>query len=468
MKKKEILSCRNLCVGRHYGLNHFQMEVYQSEGVLVLGNCASGKEILRELLVGQRIQYEGTFYWMEESITPKKLREIIKQHAIFYVNPDKVLIENCSIAENIYVIRTRKGKGIVMPSAKAIHIQTANLLREFEISLNPQMLVKELTYFERLLVCLIKAKSYDSKVVILEHSDDNLQPGDLAVLKKILLRLKEQGTSFIFLAEKYDNVREMCDRVILMSDGRDKKTSTTDSIIKEEIPYYWLGEAYRKNRFSAAGAVKADVWIEKEDVHDMRRKNVMGIFDKDWGSREGTPEDLKKLFLENCEVMQPYKAFTENLFATEKFKRKQYLYVENREYDKLLGDISLANNLMLCRDLREFFGMIHKSREMILEKEFYKQFPFLVARGRQYSDHFFYRLVAIYRLERFHQKLMILDNPFVRLDVAEENYMREYLLHLAQWKKLILISHRLHEIDCIAGTVLYVEDGRIVQIETVV
>ena len=63
---------------------------------------------------------------------------------------------------------------------------------------------------------------------------------------------------------------------------------------------------------------------------------------------------------------------------------------------------------------------------------------------------------------------MILDNPFVRLDVTEENYMREYLLHLAQRKKLILISHRLHEIDCIAGTVLYVEDGRIVQIKTVV
>ena len=52
MGRKEILSCRGVCAGGKYGLDFLQMELYESESLLVLGNCSSGKEILKEVLIG--------------------------------------------------------------------------------------------------------------------------------------------------------------------------------------------------------------------------------------------------------------------------------------------------------------------------------------------------------------------------------------------------------------------------------
>lgn len=92
MGRKEILSCRGVCAGGKYGLDFLQMELYESESLLVLGNCSSGKEILKEVLIGQEKNYSGRFYWEEDPIDEKNMQGIIQRHQIFYANPDRVLI----------------------------------------------------------------------------------------------------------------------------------------------------------------------------------------------------------------------------------------------------------------------------------------------------------------------------------------------------------------------------------------
>ena len=44
----------------------------------------------------------------------------------------------------------------------------------------------------------------------------------------------------------------------------------------------------------------------------------------------------------------------------------------------------------------------------------------------------------------------------------EENYMREYLERLSKKMKLVIISHRRHEINILAKNIVYVEDGKVV------
>lgn len=440
--------------GSRNGLERLYMNLYQSEALLILGNCASGKEILKKVLIGKIKEYEGQFFWKEEPISGKQMLEIIQAHEVFYANPEEVLIEGYTVAENIYIIRNKR-KGI-LPSRRSMNIQAANLLRELGFPLKPDRLVRELGYFEKLLVCLAKAASYESKVILFDYMDNILRVNDLLKIKGMMQHQKQMGQSFIIFAEKFDEVRQLADRVLLMSDGRDKKAALIGEIHKDEIPYYWLGEAYDRKRLRPTLAGRAE-----EDRAG--RRNILGIYDKDWGTGEDAVEYLRELYRDNADRLSGHRDYFQEVLGSTGKKNRDCVCIENKEYDKLLREIPLAQNLLLPRNLREVCSRTSRIRETVMVEEFYKQFRFLRNRNRQYSDYFFYKLVAIYRFERFHRSLIILDNPFLQLDVAEEEHMREYLLQLSQKAKLILLSHRLHEIDRTADTIIYVEDGEIIR-----
>lgn len=456
MGKKEILSCRSVCAGGRYGLDYLQMELYCSESLLVLGNCSSGKEILKELLIGQEKDYSGRFYWEENRIDAKSMQAVIQRHQIFYANPDRVLIEGYTIAENIYIARS--GKKGVLPSRKAIDIQTGNLLAELGFDLKPQTFVRELDYFEKLLVCFAKAVSYGSRVILFDYLVNALKRNQTCFLADFMKKQKKEEVSFLVFSEKFDEVHEICDRVLIMSEGRDKKTADIDRILKEEIPCYWLGEAYVNRKPGFAGDFPARNSSTRDREKNRRNRNILGIFDKDWGIEQENTGYLDRLYENNREKLEEYyPAFFEMMI-----EERQYIYIENKKYDELLGAFPLSHNLLLPRSLKELFSFTNKMRDHVIVQEFYEEFDFLQNRTRQYSDYFFYRLVAVYRFERFHRKMLILDNPFLQLDIMEENHMREYLFRLAEKMKIVLISHRRHEIDQMAGTVLYVEDGKVV------
>lgn len=464
MSKVEIVRVKNICAGERYGLNHLCMNLYQAETLLILGNCSSGKEILKEVLIGKTTAYEGQFYWNEEHLDRKRLHEIIQEHEIFYASPDEVLIESYTVAENIYTVRN--GKIGIKPSKKAMQIQTANLMKTLGFPLDPETEVRDLDYFERLLVCLAKAVSYGSKVILFDYMDNILQVNHLAYLKTWMARQKEEQRSFLIFSEKYDEVYKLCDRVLIMSDGIDKKIASVSTILRHEIPYYWLGEAYNSASPSTDTDSRNSYSIQRGSSYkNSRCHNILGVFDKDWGNGEDELKYFSKLYATNREELTAYQYFFDDIIESKLTKKKKYIYIENREYDKLLSDFPMTHNLVLPRNNRELLSMTSHTREEVIEREFYKQFDFLQNRHRQYSDYFFYRLVAIYRFERFRKNLMILDNMFFRLDIAEEKYMRDYIFHLAEKRKVVLISHRLHEVNQTAGIILYVEDGKIVKID---
>ncbi|MDD2970666.1 MAG: hypothetical protein PHE02_00850 [Lachnospiraceae bacterium] len=466
MSKFEILRANNICTAERYGLDHFCMDLYEAETLLILGNCSSGKDIVKDVLIGQNIVQAGNFFWKEEPIDHKTMLEKIQCHEIFYASPDKVLIDSYTVAENIYVIRNRK-KGI-MPTQKAMNIQTANLLGELGFTLNPEHRIRDLDFFQRLLVCLTKAVSYDSKVILFDYMDNILQVSHLKYLKKWMEKQKLEGRSFIIFGEKYDEIYKSCDRVVIMSDGRDKKIAPVSEILKNEIPYYWLGEAYSKFNQPRGNAPQIPHRSNRRsEYQDMRRNNILGIYDKDWGNKKPDIQYFVHLYEQNYKILDEYNVFFDPLFHNTAYKNKQYIFIENIEYDKILSSFPLAYNLMIPRNKWELLSRTSRIKEEVMVQEFYKQFEFLKNKGRHYSEYFFYRLVAIYRFERFRKPLMILDNAFLRLDIVEENYMRDYIFYIAEKMNVILISHRLNEIDQTAGTILYVEDGKIVQIDSV-
>lgn len=467
MSKCELIRANNICTRERHGLDHFCMDLYQSEALLILGNCSSGKDIWKDVLIGSELEREGKFFWNEERIEWKQLQEIIDNHEIFYASPDRVLIDSYTVAENIYVIRNKK-RGM-LPRRKSMNIQTANLLQELGFQLKPEAPIRELDYFQRLLVCLAKAVSYGSKVIIFDYMDNILKVNHITYLKKWMDSQKTKKRSFMIFGEKYDEIYKLCDRVVIMSDGRDKKIAPIDGILKNEIPYYWLGEAYNKmSRIGGDSSLMPHRINRRTEYRDRRRNRIMGIYDKDWGNGKPDLHYFLTLYQKNESALKEYDSFFSDLIDGIVHKKRQsFIFIENMEYDKLLSGFPMAHNLMLPRNTWELLARTSRIREEVMVQEFYHQFEFLQKRKRQYSDYFFYRLVAIYRFERFRKPLMILDNVFLRLDVAEENHMRDYLFQLAEKMNLILISHRLHELDQTAGTILYVEDGKVVQIDEV-
>ncbi len=69
------------------------------------------------------------------------------------------------------------------------------------------------------LVEIAKALSLQSRVLLLDEPTTSLTPAETVSLFRILRRLRDDGTSLVFVSHKLEEVLELCDRVTVLRDG---------------------------------------------------------------------------------------------------------------------------------------------------------------------------------------------------------------------------------------------------------
>ena len=66
---------------------------------------------------------------------------------------------------------------------------------------------------------IAKAISYNAKIVIMDEPTSSLTSREIETLFDIIQKLKESGTSIIFISHKLEEVAEISDRVSVYRDG---------------------------------------------------------------------------------------------------------------------------------------------------------------------------------------------------------------------------------------------------------
>ena len=215
--------------------NNVNLDVRRGEILALMGENGAGKSTLMKILSGViqkdsgKIFFDGEEVIIENPIHAQKL-------GISIIHQELNLAPNMRIYENVFM-GMEKRKAYLFVDTKASRKKAAELLEQIGMHIDVDMFVKDLSIAQRQMVEIAKALSMNAKLIIMDEPTSSLTEIEITVLKKLILTLKKQGVSIVFISHKIDEVIELSDRATVLRDGivagtLEKEDITHNNLIK--------------------------------------------------------------------------------------------------------------------------------------------------------------------------------------------------------------------------------------------
>ena len=157
-----------------------------------------------------------------------------QHYGISTVHQEPMQVMAISVAENIYAGRLPKNK-LGMVDYRKLRRQTSELMEKINIRLDPDQLLSELSIAQRQLVEILKAISYDAKVVIFDEPTSSLTKEETKTLYEIIRMLHERGITIIYVSHRMKEIYDLCQEAAVLRDGRNVFEGRIDKISQEEL-----------------------------------------------------------------------------------------------------------------------------------------------------------------------------------------------------------------------------------------
>jgi ABC-type sugar transport system ATPase subunit len=195
------------------------------------------------------------------------------------------LVPDLTVAQNIFLGHepVNRWKGL---DRRALRRQSAELLDLIHLDVAPDDLVADLTPANRQLVQILKALSYESRILIMDEPGAVLSDYELDRLFNLLSDFKREGMGIIYISHRLEEILRIGDRVTILRDGTHIATAdahaTTTGWIIEQMVGRPLGEQYTKTpALTEAVAMSVRHLSRKgqfEDISfDLRRGEILGL-----------------------------------------------------------------------------------------------------------------------------------------------------------------------------------------------
>jgi ABC-type sugar transport system ATPase subunit len=210
-----------------YALKEARFELKSGELHALLGENGAGKSTLMKILGGIYSLDAGTI-----SINGKKVKingvKEAKQYGISIIHQEIVLVPYLSITENIYLGREPLVKtGFI--DKQSMYRNAQKLLDDFGMELTADTLIHDLTVAQQQMVEIIKAVSFNSKIIIMDEPTSSISEKEVRFLFKTIQNLKQQGVGIVYISHRINELFEISDRITVMRDG-----SYIDTVVTKE------------------------------------------------------------------------------------------------------------------------------------------------------------------------------------------------------------------------------------------
>jgi simple sugar transport system ATP-binding protein len=130
-----------------------------------------------------------------------------------------MLIPVFTVAENVMLgnEETKFGGRLDLAAARA---KVREISSRFGFDVDPDALIEDLPVGVQQRVEIIKALSRDAKVLVFDEPTAVLTPQETDELMSIMRQLKESGTAIVFITHKLREVREVADRITVIRLGK--------------------------------------------------------------------------------------------------------------------------------------------------------------------------------------------------------------------------------------------------------
>ena len=181
-------------------------------------------------------------------------------------------MKDLTVYDNIFLgSEMRKKSGLL--DKKRMMERTTELLRELEVEIKPDEKIENLSTAQKQMVEICKAVAMDAKLLIMDEPTTVLTRYEIDILFKLMRRLKEQGTTIIYISHKLKEVKAICNRVVVLRDGEVVLAETIENISVLEMAQRMVGRELNQV-FPEKKAPAPQIVFEVRDL------SVPGILDE--------------------------------------------------------------------------------------------------------------------------------------------------------------------------------------------
>ena len=213
-----------------YALSGINFSLEMGEVHALLGENGAGKSTLIKVLGGIYKPDSGTIKINGQEVEINGVSDA-QEKGIGIIHQEIVLVPYLTVAQNLFLGREIKTKfGTV--DMRETNRRAGEMLANLGVNIHPDTLVESLTIAQQQMVEIVKAVSFDGRIIVMDEPTSSLSNDEVEQLFGIIERLKAKQVSIIYISHRMEELFRISDRVTIIRDGAyvgTKKTSETNA-----------------------------------------------------------------------------------------------------------------------------------------------------------------------------------------------------------------------------------------------
>ena len=440
----------------------------------LVGENGAGKSTLVKILSGVYEPDSG-----EILLNGKQVRipspYAAQQLGISIIYQELNLLPDLNVAENVFLGREpRHSLGFL--DTRSLEKQAQNVLHRLGVDINPRTPLRRLTVAQQQMVEIAKALSLNAQIVIMDEPSATLGGQDLERLFEVIIALKKQGVTVIYISHRLAEVFQVADRVTVFKDGKVVHTSPVPEIDRPTLVRMMIGRAFSET-FPPRGGPPGEEVLSiqnltsgsalQEITMNVRRGEIVSLAGL---TGSGRTELARAIFgarrIDQGEIRisgKPVKMKS----PRDALKNNIGFLTEDRNEEGLVLGLSVKHNAALpSLKQRQRWGILNLSAEEKVVKEKVDELSIRtpgLGQGVEFLSGGNRQKVVLAKWLITNPELLIFDEPTRGIDVGAKNEIWHLMRELArQGKAILMISSELPEVIGMSDRIVVIHRGRVV------
>lgn len=240
-KKTELMRVQDYCLPRLGGgwtVNHVSFTLHKGEVLGIYGLMGAGRTELVESLMGLHPESSGTIVIGDETITKPNVTDQIARGMVL-VPEDRQkdgLVQTMSISDNLLltsipqftkngVINKTQCREAVQKTVKEMQVKVADV----------KHLITSLSGGNQQKVVIGKCVMANAQIFMMDEPSRGIDVGAKTDIFILMRRFAAEGNGVIFVGSELKEIISVCDRVLVMSNGKLTADLTGDEITEDAL-----------------------------------------------------------------------------------------------------------------------------------------------------------------------------------------------------------------------------------------
>lgn len=480
---KEILRVKDLTKVYPGGVvaNHnVNISIDEGEIHALIGENGAGKSTLMKMLFGMTLPTSGEIFVHGKKVSFTSSNDAIKS-GIGMVHQHFMLVPSLTVAENLILGKEIQNGGF-LKKEEAIRV-TEEISKKYNLNVNANDKVEDISLAMKQKLEILKALYRGAKILILDEPTAVLTPQETDELFEQLKLLRENGYTIIFISHKLHEVKELCNRLTVLRDGKTMGTYSVSELSEQEISKLMVGRDVDLNIEKTPRDFK-DVVLSVKNLEytnsfnkkvldkvsfTVRQGQILGVAGIEGNGQSelissivGAINDIKGEINLKGKDISKLNILTRQEMGISHVSEDRMIYgsapklsIEDNAISKIYASKELNRKGLL--DLKKV-----KSFTENLVKEFKVKHDNIKQSIKDLSGGNIQKVI-VGREFLYNPKLLIVNQPTRGIDVGAIEFIRHKILEMRENKKaILLVSADLGEVLSLSDSIIIMSEGKIV------